>query len=75
MKGIIHDTETGESKRVDDGKPYPEHPPPTKTYRVYREKITTPRRTIYLQERILEDLTPDEIRTLEGEGLTVEELR
>jgi len=45
-----------------------------KKYRVYTKKIVTDKRTIYIQEVILLDLTLEEIDLLKAEGLTIEEI-
>jgi len=74
VKGLIVNCKIGEVKEIDDGLPFPDYPPPPKMYRVYAKKIVTPKRTIYTQLMILDDLTPEEITTLEGEGFTIEEI-
>jgi len=54
--------------------PNPAQPYTPKLYRAYRLAIVTAKRTIYLGELRLEDLTDEEIAALEAEGLTVEEI-
>jgi len=54
--------------------PNPVQPHTPKLYRAYHRAVVTAKRTIYLGELLLEDLTDEEIAALEAEGLTVEEI-